>query len=204
MMEHTTKPIHISLTDVESVERLKEATSMFKAMLAWAGERPDPSPAAQACYVLQTAKTHPELRAELYCQLMKQLSLNAKPSSAKYWELLALSLLTVPPGTGAEDFVHAFCFRHTDAAFSKRLIHQLHSGRYGEDLLPDVPPSERLQDALHAFAGLGKAPSRFSEKDLIRAATMRKALSGKHLAPPSGEPPSDVGGAGAIAEPELV
>lgn len=83
MMEHSVKPIHISLTDVESVELLKESLVMFKSMLAWAGERPDPAPAAQACYVLQVAKDTVELRAELYLQLMKQLTLNSKPSITK-------------------------------------------------------------------------------------------------------------------------
>ena len=183
MLQHSSRPIHIALTDVQPA-LLKEALSMFKAMLAWGGERPDASPAAQACYLLRTAKEHEELRPELYLQLMKQLTLNAKPSASNYWDLLALALLTVPPGAGVEDFVHAFCQSHADESLRKRLIDQLHNGSYGEKVLEAAPQPEQLPNLLRSFMGFRRAQSRFSDDDLIRAATMSRSL--KKYAPAEG------------------
>ena len=101
MMEHATKPIHISLTEISEPHLAKQAITMFKCMLGWAGERPEPCPAAQAIMILQNAIDYSELRAELYMQLLKQLCAGAGISveiKQKYWDLLALALLSSPPG----------------------------------------------------------------------------------------------------------
>jgi len=149
---------------------LKESLTLFKAALAWAGERSDPTPAAQALYLLQTAKAHDAVRPEVYLQLMKQLTVNAGGTTAKYWDLLAMMLLIAPPGAGCEDFVLAFCLRHPSEDTSRRLIAQLHAGRYGERLLTSLPPAERLHDILRDFHGApdpSESRRRFSMTDVI-------------------------------------
>ena len=93
MLEHAAKPIHVSLTDVESPALHKEAVGLFKCALAWAGERPDPLPAAQAHAFLAAARSEEALRAELYLQTLKQLNgCEAVEPCSRYWELLALLL----------------------------------------------------------------------------------------------------------------
>ena len=121
MLEHSAKPIHISLTDIDSALHNKEAVSLFKSALAWAGERPDPTPAFHAHTILKAARDTPELRPELYLQMLKQLT-NCEVAEAarRYWELLALLLQVAAPGTGCEDFVHAYCYKHAAADTSKR------------------------------------------------------------------------------------
>jgi len=190
MLEHTSKPLHLSLTDIDSPALNKEATTLFKCALAWAGERPDPTPAAQAHTLLKAAVAHAELRPELYLQVLKQLT-HCESSEAKtrYWELLALLLLTAAPGPGCEDFVHAYCLKHAAEPLQKRLIGQVHKGRYHVEMLTEVPPPERLQATARSFfGGPSRSSSRFSAKDLITAQSLRK------------ERPSTVGGEGSTRE----
>ena len=137
----------------------------------WVGEGPDPTPDAQCQMVLQAAMDSSELRGELYMQLLKQLSYNNSPEScARYWELLALALMCAPPGTGCEDFVHAFCLKHAPDKMKKRLIGQVHRGRYGENVVREIWPVEQLEQIAHAFfAKPMRSQSRFSAADLISA-----------------------------------
>ena len=51
MLYFSKAPIHISLTELEP-ELSKEATQLFKCLLAYAGERPNPYPPAMAVQVL--------------------------------------------------------------------------------------------------------------------------------------------------------
>lgn len=197
MMEHSAKPIHISLTELDSPTLAKEALTMFKYALAWAGERPDPLPAAQGRVLLLLALKHPELRAELYVQLIKQLTHNSSAEArSQYWDLLALSLMSSPPGPGCDDFVHAFCLRHAAQDQQRALISQIHKGRYGDSMLTEhtLPPADQLRNIARQFFGMQhKQSSRFSEHDLIAAAAKAVAAKGAvdvsdpapHLAPPT-------------------
>ena len=169
MLEHASKPLHISLTDIDNPALNKEAITLFKCLLAWGGEKADPLPAAQAYTLLKAAADHIELRPELYVQVLKQLSgcENAE-ASTRYWELLSLLLMCAAPGAGVEDFVHAYCLKHANELMRKRLIAQVHKARYNEGMLTEVPPPERLlQTARAFFGGPLRASSRFSGRDLI-------------------------------------
>ena len=130
-------------------------------------------------------------------QLLKQLSpgFGTPELRQRYWDLLALCLLIAPPGTGVEDFVHAFAHNHApDAVAKKRLISQLHKGRYGESLLTELPTAENLNMTARAFFGLGgRKTTRFSQEDLITAKAVGAAVqrasaadgTPAHLTPPS-------------------
>ena len=179
MMEHSSKPIHLSLTDIESPSLAKDAVGLFKSILAWAGERSDPHPTSQGRAVLAAVHAHAPLRGEVYVQILKQLTATPRPEPAhRYWELLALCLLTAPPGAGAEDFVHAFILQRADEAAARKLVSQLHRGQYGEQLLAEVPPAEKLNEIARSFFGLvGRQSSRFSAQDLITANTAAAAAA---------------------------
>ena len=64
--------IPTSLTQLDPAAT-KEATSLFKAALSYAGERPHPHPPAVALQILQAGAAKAELRPEIYFQIMKQL-----------------------------------------------------------------------------------------------------------------------------------
>ena len=181
MMEHTSKPIHLSLTEMDDAKLAREAINVHKAILAWAGERPDPHPTAQGLVVVEHAVSSQQLRAEIYAQLMKQLSPGAGSNEArqKYWDLMAICLLAAPPGTGSEDFVHAFAYNHApDKVMRKRLIQQVHKGRYGDGILKELPTHDKLNTTARAFFGMGnRSSTRFSAADLITASSVAAAAA---------------------------
>ena len=128
----------------------KEATQLFKSLLMYSGERPTPYPPAHALQVLQAGVAQPELRAEIYFQLMKQLRSNpSADSQRRYWELMALALMSFPPGSGCDDYVHVFLKSHADGA--QRFLSLLHKAQYegGQPL----PPADELPTLLTGFFG---------------------------------------------------
>lgn len=65
-------------------------------------------------WVLSEGLTHGELRDEIYCQLMKQLTTNPNTESIfKGWQLLCVLLITFPPSKNFETYLHAFIQNHT-------------------------------------------------------------------------------------------
>ena len=106
----------MSLTELDPLLS-KEATTLFKCLLMYSGERPNPYPPAMALQVLQAGVAQPELRPEIYFQLMKQLRSNpSADSQRRYWELMALALMSFAPGAGCDDYVHVFLKAHADGA----------------------------------------------------------------------------------------
>ncbi|KAF9528517.1 hypothetical protein CPB83DRAFT_929834 [Crepidotus variabilis] len=65
-------------------------------------------------WLLSEGLTHGELRDEIYCQLMKQLTGNpSRENVFKGWQLLCVLLLTFPPSKNFETYLHAFIQNHT-------------------------------------------------------------------------------------------
>lgn len=53
-----------------------------------------------------TGHGRPELRDEIYVQILKQLSKNPQPdSSRRGWQILGACLASFPPGEGFENFL---------------------------------------------------------------------------------------------------
>jgi hypothetical protein len=62
------------------------------------GDRPYESPNLLAEEVLKQALAQPQLRDEIYCQLVKQLTKNpGLESTTKGWQMMAMCLETFPP-----------------------------------------------------------------------------------------------------------
>ncbi|KIM79002.1 hypothetical protein PILCRDRAFT_573568 [Piloderma croceum F 1598] len=65
-------------------------------------------------WLLGEGLTHGELRDEIYCQLMKQLSGNPHPESVfKGWQMLCVLLVTFPPSKDFETYLRSFIQQHT-------------------------------------------------------------------------------------------
>ncbi|KAJ7594657.1 hypothetical protein C8J56DRAFT_444915 [Mycena floridula] len=81
---------------------------------------PTPSLHAQSTGILDEERwllgeglTHGELRDEIYCQVMKQLSGNPNTESIfKGWQLLCVLLITFPPSKNFETYLRAFIQNH--------------------------------------------------------------------------------------------
>ncbi|KAJ7647566.1 hypothetical protein FB45DRAFT_733340 [Roridomyces roridus] len=65
-------------------------------------------------WLLGEGLTHGELRDEIFCQTMKQLTGNPSPESVfKGWQLLCVLLITFPPSKNFEAYLRAFLQQHT-------------------------------------------------------------------------------------------
>ncbi|KAF9268778.1 RhoGAP-domain-containing protein [Marasmius fiardii PR-910] len=65
-------------------------------------------------WLLGEGLTHGELRDEIYCQVMKQLTKNPNPESIfKGWQLLCVLLITFPPSKNFETYLNSFIQQHT-------------------------------------------------------------------------------------------
>ncbi|KAG7449597.1 uncharacterized protein BT62DRAFT_928318 [Guyanagaster necrorhizus] len=64
-------------------------------------------------WILSEGLSHGELRDEIYCQLMKQLSGNPNTESVfKGWQLMCVLLITFPPSKNIETYVRGFMQQH--------------------------------------------------------------------------------------------
>ncbi|KAF8633637.1 hypothetical protein AX15_001324 [Amanita polypyramis BW_CC] len=64
-------------------------------------------------WLLNEGLTHGELRDELYCQLMKQLTMNPSTESVfKGWQLLCVLLISFPPSKNFEAHLRVFIKNH--------------------------------------------------------------------------------------------
>ncbi|KAF8893932.1 hypothetical protein BD779DRAFT_1504325 [Infundibulicybe gibba] len=65
-------------------------------------------------WLLSEGLSHGELRDEIYCQLMKQLTGNPNTESVfKGWQLLCVLLITFPPSKNFETYLCSFMLQHT-------------------------------------------------------------------------------------------
>ncbi|KZT04600.1 uncharacterized protein LAESUDRAFT_657523 [Laetiporus sulphureus 93-53] len=65
-------------------------------------------------WLLSEGLAHGELRDEVYCQVMKQLTNNPNPESIfRGWQLLCVLLITFPPSKDFEPFVRSFLHQAT-------------------------------------------------------------------------------------------
>ncbi|KAK7057442.1 Rho gtpase-activating protein 39 [Favolaschia claudopus] len=65
-------------------------------------------------WLLGEGLTHGELRDEIYCQTMKQLTGNPNPESIfRGWQLLCVLLITFPPSKNFEAYLRSFMQQHT-------------------------------------------------------------------------------------------
>ncbi|THV06714.1 hypothetical protein K435DRAFT_773060 [Dendrothele bispora CBS 962.96] len=64
-------------------------------------------------WLLGEGLVHGELRDEIYCQVMKQLTRNPHPESVfKGWQLLCVLLITFPPSKNFETYLRSFIQQH--------------------------------------------------------------------------------------------
>lgn len=147
MLEHTIKVIPTSLTkpaggvSPEGKEMVRESIKLFKATLGYMGDKKYQYPDTLAVEVISKGLANTELRQEIFCQLMKQLTKNADPASqTKGWQLLGLCLLHFAPGPALENYVLMFLRNNAPASLKDNYIKQAHA--IGYDRTPKSPPSE--------------------------------------------------------------
>ncbi|KAL1507307.1 hypothetical protein AB1Y20_008153 [Prymnesium parvum] len=183
MLTFTATPIHKSLTNFDKLaleprqqkEHAKEAVSQFKNLLAFIGERKVSHPEDAASDWLRCGAEMPDLRLELFMQLMKQINGNPDDGSVKrVFVLLFASLMHFAPPNTIENFLAAFLRNNVQRtnARPEKVMMLLHTSMYRG--AKPLATSFSVSDAMDKFSRMDVAGA-FAGEDTISAASSRAA-----------------------------
>jgi len=154
-LKHTTKPIPISLTQLDKGLR-EDALLTFKNLLGYMGETIASFPLMLVQELLGLVLTggSPDalapIQTEVYVQLIKQLTDNPSPKSERLgWQLMALFLQCFPPDSMVENYVEFFVRTKTADAHARELITIMYK-RMRKGALRKVPAEDQLATMLLA------------------------------------------------------
>jgi len=130
MLRWTKTAVNTSLTQLEP-KLAKQSINLHKALQGWCGDRNNPSPNSLAHEIICVGITEPQLRDEIYAQIMKQLSGNESPQSvAQAWKMFALCLLFFAPARDFADFCLVFLRNHAPPQQANKLRDRLYAREY--------------------------------------------------------------------------
>ena len=97
-----------SLTELDA-DNSKVAVQVHKSLLGYMGDKSMAFPATLAQDILQKGLENPQLRDEIYVQIMKELSSNPTADSiAKGWQVMCMCVSTFPPSMEFELYLLNF------------------------------------------------------------------------------------------------
>ena len=130
MLRWTKVPIHAPLTQISPENKVATRLSknLFKNVMGYMGDRSCGHPDSLASELLQSALDCKDVRTEVYCQIIKQLTQNpSSQSEQKGYELLVLCLYTFPPPPDFENY----CEMYLRSLPNKdKYVNQLHDTLY--------------------------------------------------------------------------
>ena len=157
MLLHTRRPLHTCLTRMDDPRARRAALHLFKNVLGYCGDRPGTGmyPAMLAREILDTGTDMPELRDEIYVQIMKQLTDNPREplsavASKRGWNLMALCLSTFPPSDQLENYLESF-LRENGQHRSVKKLHKV-VFRGAASTVPSAATIEGAKDKGHRFS----------------------------------------------------
>eukprot|EP00475_Leptophrys_vorax_P039956 TRINITY_DN7329_c0_g1_i1.p1 TRINITY_DN7329_c0_g1~~TRINITY_DN7329_c0_g1_i1.p1 ORF type:complete len:440 (+),score=153.02 TRINITY_DN7329_c0_g1_i1:158-1477(+) len=122
-LRHTTVPLHTSLTT-----NCKESSAkkLHKHLLRIMGDRKSKKNMDDVIAEVQsTGITRRDVREEIYCQLVKQLTKNPSESSIeKGWNMLHICLDSFPPGEALENYLQ--CWIRSNAPEPNKTLQKMH------------------------------------------------------------------------------
>ena len=149
MLVWTKSPIPTSLTFLPPLFA-KQSTKLFKNILGYMGDRSMSYPDQLAQDLLNQGLATPEVRDEIYCQLIKQMTQNPNPQSTqKGWKLMELCLQTFAPGDDFANYLEMYLRgNHGQDREKNKYVLMLHDTQYGpkKTSAPNVETLERQND----------------------------------------------------------
>jgi len=145
MLKFTKQPIPISLTFLPPLF-VKQATKLFKNILGYMGDRAMSYPDQLAQDLLNQGLATPEVRDEIYCQIIKQLEQNPNPSSKqKGWKLMEFCLQTFVPGDDFANYLEMYLrSNHGHDREKNKYVLMLHDTQYGPKKI-SAPAVDKLE-----------------------------------------------------------
>jgi len=132
MLKWTDSPIHAPLCEYDPTtqkELIATAKRMFKNVMGFMGDKKITAPIQLAVELVQEGLKTPQLRDELYCQIIKQLTNNPSPESqTKGWNLMIVCLHSFPPSETLENYLQMF-FRMSGNP-PRKFINLMHKTMY--------------------------------------------------------------------------
>ena len=143
MMDWSKSPIYSALTRLPSMLN-KEAILTFKNIMGFMGDRVMSFPNMLAREVLEKGIQQPDLRDEIYIQIIKQVTNNPNPSSTeKGWKMMKMCLDCFPPSREFENYLEIyFRNRDPDSPYRKALHQIVWSGNVAVPPTPEQIASE--------------------------------------------------------------
>lgn len=124
MMSWSKQQIHTSLTRIGN-EHVKQALIINKDLLGYLGDKIMSFPEMLAVEIIQIGVQTPELRDEVYCQVIKQLTDNpSQEATTKAKKLLGCCLRFFPPSREFENYLEIY-FRKQSNDEYRRMLHQV-------------------------------------------------------------------------------
>ncbi|GBG32521.1 Myosin-1 [Hondaea fermentalgiana] len=145
-----------SLTVMDDKLMIKKAKEIFGLILSFANDKKNKDPDGAGSMVVQIGIDMPEMRDEIYAQIIKQLQANPNPESEqRLYGLLGICLSRFVPSEDFELFVLAQTRKSEN---SQKFVSAFHTTKYGSDA-PSAPSS--MSSAINAFES-NKNRSRYS------------------------------------------
>ena len=192
MLKWVKQPIPTSLTFLPPLFT-KQACKLFKNILGYMGDRSMSYPDQLAQDLLAQGLQTPEVRDEVYCQIIKQLEQNPNPSSRqKGWKLMEFCLQTFAPGDDFANYLEMYLRTHHGKDREKnKYVLMLHDTQYGpkKTTAPSVETLERATEytpliTLDVQTEIDPSKVKVADLDAMKAA----------LPPGVGGPPGGGGG----------
>eukprot|EP00002_Diphylleia_rotans_P005132 TRINITY_DN1421_c0_g1_i1.p1 TRINITY_DN1421_c0_g1~~TRINITY_DN1421_c0_g1_i1.p1 ORF type:complete len:1546 (-),score=390.98 TRINITY_DN1421_c0_g1_i1:282-4919(-) len=168
-LQWTRNPIPTSMCRLDD-KLTKIATRLFKNIQGFMGDRQLPYPNMLAQEIITQAHELHDIRDEIYCQLIKQLTYNESPESEmKGWQLMQIFVQSFPPSDGFSNFLEVFLrtrAKETPNAHAKDFLNWLHMTMFVG------PRSVDVQEILNRAKGDARGKSVFMNSSSIVAAAL--------------------------------
>lgn len=174
MLVWTKEPIPTSLTNLSQLHA-KQAVKLFKNILGFMGDRSLPYVTQLAQDFIEQGLATPEIRDELYCQLIKQLTENPNPSSvAKGWQLMEYALQTFAPGDDFANYLEMVL--RTRKPGEQKYLDMLHDTQYGPQKMSAPSVDQMIGKTEYKPYILVDAATEINPDEVIVADTSKAAL----------------------------
>eukprot|EP01094_Clydonella_sp_ATCC50884_P015120 TRINITY_DN2569_c0_g1_i1.p1 TRINITY_DN2569_c0_g1~~TRINITY_DN2569_c0_g1_i1.p1 ORF type:complete len:1924 (-),score=743.67 TRINITY_DN2569_c0_g1_i1:162-5840(-) len=160
MLSFSKTPIHTSLTAMEDPLLLKEAKRAFKNVLGYMGDKKYSYPTSCAQELVGIGLEFPDVRTEIYCQIIKQITDHPViENKMRGWDLLAICTWQFPPNADMDNVLEVY-LRNAPQRSSK-YIANLRDVTFGT-IRPTAPSADEIDAYVSAFNN-PMEPTRTSE-----------------------------------------
>ncbi|KAJ8613027.1 hypothetical protein CTAYLR_004053 [Chrysophaeum taylorii] len=157
MLQYSKHKILTSLTRLDN-KTSRDALKVYRSIMGYMGEKRTYASSDLCVEVVSAGLMRADLRPEIYCQLMKQLSGNPSPdSSSKGWTLMMMCLLVFPPEAELENYLHIFIRKNAPVHMRAPLSTAAHEISYNQNLLTEVPSIQKLEEMVDRALGRSAA-----------------------------------------------